>query len=79
MARVEPDLADGLDGRHARERDLHLAEEVGRARVSLGDVLRKNRKTGKKFEVFVAVERREGREKKTSFAERGESISLLLF
>ena len=41
MARVEPDLADGFHGGHARERDLHLAEEVGRARVALGDVLEK--------------------------------------
>lgn len=39
MARVEPDLADRLDRRHARERDLHLAEEEGRSRVALGDVL----------------------------------------
>ena len=41
VARVEPDLADGFHGGHARERDLHLAEEVGRARVALGDVLEK--------------------------------------
>lgn len=39
VARVEPDLADRLDRRHARERDLHLAEEVGGSRVALGDVL----------------------------------------
>lgn len=43
VARVEPDLADGLDGRHARKGDLHLAEEVGGARVALGDVLRRER------------------------------------
>lgn len=41
VSRVEPDLADGFDGRHAREGDLHLAEEEGGARVALGDVLRR--------------------------------------
>ena len=41
VSRVEPDLADGLHGRHARECDLHLAEEEGRSSVALGDVLLK--------------------------------------
>jgi hypothetical protein len=61
VSRVEPDLADGFDGRHAREGDLHLAEEEGGARVALGDVLRRE-----EFLLFSRVSEKEGeREKET--------------